>query len=134
LTSAAERLLADAPWAGNVRELRNVLERACILTEAEILTETDLAGVMEAQADAQGGATGRQRRAAVDAPAPLEAIAREHIIKTLERVGGNKAVAARLLGISRRAFYRQLEKHGLHERVPGGARSGPPRSMSESAA
>ena len=33
------------------------------------------------------------------------------------RVGGNKAVAARILGISRRAFYRQLERHGLHERT-----------------
>jgi hypothetical protein len=33
-------------------------------------------------------------------------------------VGGNKAVAARLLGISRRAFYRQLERHGLHTAVP----------------
>jgi transcriptional regulator of acetoin/glycerol metabolism len=45
-------------------------------------------------------------------------IEREHIVKTLEQVRGNKAVAARLLGISRRAFYRQLERHGLHQRVP----------------
>jgi hypothetical protein len=48
-------------------------------------------------------------------------IEREHIIKTLEQVRGNKAVAARLLGISRRAFYRQLERHGLHHRVPMGS-------------
>ena len=43
---------------------------------------------------------------------------REHIVRTLKQVRGNKAVAARLLGVSRRAFYRQLERHGLHQRVP----------------
>ena len=49
---------------------------------------------------------------------PLVEVEREHIIRTLEQVRGNKAVAARMLGISRRAFYRQLERHGLHQRVP----------------
>ena len=51
-------------------------------------------------------------------PAPLMDVAREHILRTLESVEGNKAVAARLLGVSRRALYRQLERHGLHRRVP----------------
>ena len=51
-------------------------------------------------------------------PVPLVEVEREHIIKTLQQVRGNKAVAARLLGISRRAFYRQLERHGLHHRIP----------------
>ena len=49
---------------------------------------------------------------------PLVEVEREHIVRTLEQVHGNKAVAARMLGISRRAFYRQLERHGLHHRVP----------------
>lgn len=53
-----------------------------------------------------------------DTTAPLVEVEREHIVRTLEQVRGNKAVAARLLGISRRAFYRQLERHGLHHRVP----------------
>lgn len=47
---------------------------------------------------------------------PVEA-ERDHIVRTLERVRGNKAVAARLLGVSRRALYRQLERHGLHTRI-----------------
>jgi transcriptional regulator of acetoin/glycerol metabolism len=55
-------------------------------------------------------------------PVPLHEIEREHIVRTMEQVRGNKAVAARMLGISRRAFYRQLERHGLHQRVPGSAR------------
>ena len=53
--------------------------------------------------------------AAEAAPADVE---RDHIVRTLQQVRGNKAVAARLLGISRRAFYRQLERHGLHQRLP----------------
>lgn len=50
--------------------------------------------------------------------ASLVDVERQHIVRTLEQVRGNKAVAARLLGVSRRAFYRQLERHGLHRRIP----------------
>jgi DNA-binding NtrC family response regulator len=119
LTSGAERLLAEAPWDGNVRQLRNVLERACILADGEFVTEAELGGIMRQQ---MPGAT---IPAAAPAPpafvhrtAPLIEIEREHIVRTLEQVRGNKAVAARLLGISRRAFYRQLERHGLHTSIP----------------
>jgi DNA-binding NtrC family response regulator len=50
-------------------------------------------------------------------PASLLEVERDHIIRTLELVRGNKAGAARLLGMSRRALYRLLERHGLHHRV-----------------
>jgi two-component system response regulator RegA len=65
------------------------------------------------------------------APAPaattalLVEVERDHIVRTLEQVRGNKAVAARMLGISRRAFYRQLERHGLHQRTPMARRPEP---------
>jgi DNA-binding NtrC family response regulator len=52
-------------------------------------------------------------------PAPLLVVEREHIVRTLELVRGNKAGAARLLGMSRRALYRLLERHGLHRRTSG---------------
>jgi two-component system response regulator HydG len=67
--------------------------------------------------------TGNPPRSEIN-PAPLVEVEREHIVRTLQQVRGNKAVAARLLGISRRAFYRQLERHGLHERIPMTARLG----------
>ena len=51
-------------------------------------------------------------------PALLVDVERNHIVRTLEQVRGKKAVAARMLGMSRRTFYRQLERHGLHQRVP----------------
>jgi DNA-binding NtrC family response regulator len=116
LTPGAERMLSDARWDGNVRQLRNVLERGCMLASGEFITETDLDGVMD-QRLSQPLATALP----AERPAPLLEIEREHIVRTLEQVRGNKAVAARLLGISRRAFYRQLERHGLHHRVPMGS-------------
>jgi len=118
MTTGAERMLIEAPWEGNVRQLRNVIERGCMLAENEFVSERDLAGAFEASPSrSQPRPTPRR-----DATLPLQAIEREHIIKTLDEVHGNKAVAARLLGISRRAFYRQLERHGLHERIPTGPR------------
>jgi two-component system, NtrC family, response regulator HydG len=117
LTPAAERMLADARWEGNVRQLRNVLERVCMLASSEFITDRDLAGLMEPATPAPAPAPAARH----DLPAPLMEIERDHIVKTLEQVRGNKAVAARLLGISRRAFYRQLERHGLHQRVPMGS-------------
>ena len=124
LTPGAERLLADARWDGNVRQLRNVIERACILADGDFVTEADLAGSMLEQHmhGAPAGPAPAPAPAAVVPAAPLVEVEREHIVRTLQQVRGNKAVAARLLGISRRAFYRQLERHGLHQRVPAGPR------------
>jgi DNA-binding NtrC family response regulator len=58
-------------------------------------------------------------------PAPLLEVERDHIVRTLELVRGNKASAARLLGMSRRALYRLLERHGLHRRTPSRRAAGP---------
>jgi DNA-binding NtrC family response regulator len=98
-----------------------VIERACILADGDFVSEADFAGSMQEQripgAIATGGVAGAAPRGD-GTPAPLVEVEREHIIRTLQQVRGNKAVAARLLGISRRAFYRQLERHGLHQRIP----------------
>ena len=80
---------------------------------------------VEAAVDAFEAEPGRTRRRCAVArpsstptvPASLVDVERDHIVRTLEQVRGNKAVAARLLGVSRRAFYRQLERHGLHQRI-----------------
>jgi DNA-binding NtrC family response regulator len=126
LTPGAERMLGEARWDGNVRQLRNVIERACILAESDFVTESDLAGSMLEQMQAAPAPGVRPDAAPAGAPlppgspAPLAEIERDHIVRTLQQVKGNKAVAARLLGISRRAFYRQLERHGLHHPVPIG--------------
>src|SRR6185503_5404774 len=123
LTPGAEQMLSEANWDGNVRQLRNVIERACILAEGDFVAEADLAGSMQEQRiPAAAGVAGGALRGD-GSPAPLVEVEREHIIRTLQQVRGNKAVAARLLGISRRAFYRQLERHGLHQRIPMAVRA-----------
>jgi two-component system response regulator HydG len=119
MTPGAERLLAQASWEGNVRQLRNVLERACMLAETDIIGEADLAvlaaGDRGAKADAR--ATSGADREAPGKPSP--AIGVDQLAAAMERVKGNKTAAARLLGISRRALYRLLERHGLHRSHKG---------------
>jgi len=122
LTPAAERLMRDARWNGNVRELKNVIERACMLTDATLVTERDLAGAFGPDGGSlimvdslrKPGATGE----ADGAPARLDAIEREHILDVLRQVRGNRMAAAKLLGISRRALYRRLERHQLFAEAP----------------
>jgi len=106
LTAAAERLLLNAHWGGNVRELKNVVERACMLAEGSLITERDIEGGLgPALAPGQHA----QRRAS---PA-LHAVERGHIVDVLRQVNGNRMAAAKMLGISRRALYRRLERHHI---------------------
>jgi two-component system response regulator HydG len=124
LTAPAERLLLNARWDGNVRELKNVIERACMLAEGTVLSERELAGgfgpephlamrslrPVESPAPRSGHET-----------APLEDIERGHIVEVLRQVNGNRMAAAKLLGISRRALYRRLERHHIMDESPGRA-------------
>ena len=109
LTTAAERALQQAAWPGNVRELKEVLERAASTGNGRLIGERE---VVEAIAAVSG-------RPAKGAPAEgheveetdlLSSAQRRQIERVLKRVGGNKTEAARLLGVSRRALYRWLER------------------------
>ncbi len=104
---AAERRLVEAHWEGNVRELRNTIERACILADSEFIAERDLGDMQQAMAESSGsGGTD----SADDALSTLE---RAHLLDVLERAAGNKQRAARMLGLNRRALYRRLERYGI---------------------
>jgi two-component system response regulator HydG len=104
----AERLLHDAPWPGNIRELRNVIERACMLDDTRILSEREVLAAL-------GGI--RPSRAAAPPDAALDDVEpkldRQTLAQALQKVGGNRSAAARTLGISRRALYRRLDMFGL---------------------
>ncbi len=121
LTPSAERSLMNATWPGNVRELRNVIERACILTDGEFITERELAQSKPASAPAAAPAPAANRAAPPKAPdgqdalpeGSLSLLERDHILRVMESVGGNKVSAARILGLDRRALYRRLERYGI---------------------
>ena len=117
ITPAAERLLVAARWDGNVRELRNVIERACILAESEFVTDREIGAAMPAasiaaapSAKPTGGAPPGAEGQSTRSVQRLTTIEREHIQRALERTNGNKKAAAQMLGLSRRALYRKLER------------------------
>jgi DNA-binding NtrC family response regulator len=118
ITPAAERYLQQAPWLGNIRELRNVIERACIQCDGKLLGERDLQSAMPLPlaAGAAPPETAAMASAPGDAPGPigqanlLSTAQREQIHRVLREAGGNKAAAARLLGVSRRSLYRWLAR------------------------
>jgi DNA-binding NtrC family response regulator len=121
LTPGAERVLLSARWEGNVRELKNVIERACMLSEGTLVSERELAGAFGPEA--QAPAPPRARMADLpgrsgESTAPLGAIERDHILDVLRQVNGNRMAAAKLLGISRRALYRRLDRHHLAGEAP----------------
>ncbi len=113
ITPGAERLLLEAPWAGNVRELRNVVERACMFTDAAVLAEADIEGSLEPPLSAGNCPIDLPAAEAVPQPPLLHEVERGHIVEVLRRVNGNRSAAAKLLGISRRALYRRLDRHHI---------------------
>ncbi len=106
LSSGARTRLVEQLWQGNIRELENALERAIILAG-----EDELKAEHFAQLAAVGRARGGPATAAdvLREGFNLDAFERDLIFAALERAGGNKAAAARLLGISRRRLYSRLE-------------------------
>lgn len=99
--SDAAELLASHSWPGNLRELNNVVKRAVLLTRGNKITTTELTQAM-----------GQIR---TDNVLQLhdEDTERQRIITALQQTNGNKAKAARLLGIDRKTIYNKIEKFGI---------------------
>jgi DNA-binding NtrC family response regulator len=106
LAPEAMQALLRYHWPGNVRELANVLERAQILAEENLITSDDLPESVYA-ASAAAAADG--------SPLNLHERERQATQAALQQARGNKVQAAKLLGISRRALYRLITLHGLEE-------------------
>jgi len=103
LAPEARTLLLRYPWPGNVRQLRNVLERASIMAAGPQILPGDL--------PAEVGAS--PATVQVDAPmATLAEVERTHILRVLERCGGNKKQAADILAIDRSTLYAKLKQFG----------------------
>ncbi len=109
---ATARLQAYS-WPGNIRELRNAIERAMLLSETKVLTAQDFPMIGEAARTAL--------TEAVSLPATginLEELERSLVVQALERAGWNQTRAAGLLGLNRDQIRYRIEKFKLERIVP----------------
>ena len=111
LTPGAVHWLQAQDWPGNVRQLKQTIERAVLVLEGDRLDGSHLRALVEL------GAEGER---APSLPTPgamtLDEIERAMIERALRQFGGNLTRAAEALGVSRTALYRRLQKHGLEAR------------------
>jgi DNA-binding NtrC family response regulator len=106
ISAEALKYLQALPWPGNIRELKNLVERTVLVSNQEILQKADFL---------QSGETpqNEQQHESYPAGMTLEAMEEQHIRKALEVYRGNISEVARALGISRGALYRRLQKYGI---------------------
>jgi DNA-binding NtrC family response regulator len=110
---AMQRLLAH-PWPGNVRELFHVLERASVMSTSEILDDRELdLPPAPASPPSAGAAADTRADEDLNLRRAIEALERRMILRALEKAGGNRAEAARLLGIGRPNLYAKMRDLGL---------------------
>jgi two-component system response regulator AtoC len=124
---AVARLRAER-WPGNVRQLQNFVERLVVLSDGPRITledvEREIGRRPAFQAPETEGATGASPpgvnagagaggRASASLDERVHAAEREALKDALERAKGNRTLAARLLGVSRRTLYNKLEEHGM---------------------
>jgi len=117
-TPEAMAVLQAYGWPGNIRELRNTVERGMILVDGDMIGEEHLPPDMRPQVT--GGGT-----AALQLPLgiPLREVEKEYLLASLRRNGGNKARTAEILGISEKTLYNKLHRYAARasERVGAGS-------------
>ncbi len=101
LDDSAKRWIETQPWPGNIRQLANTLERAAILTDADLIRQHELA--LEPTAPTAGAPTART----------MAEIEREAIQAALAEAGGNRRQTATRLGIGLRTLYEKLRRYGI---------------------
>jgi transcriptional regulator with GAF, ATPase, and Fis domain len=108
LTRDAREALVRYDWPGNIRELRNALERAAIRCDGSIINATHLA--LQSAAKPRGGMA-----------SDLRSLERDTIIRVLEECEWNKAQAAKRMGLTRTQLYGRMHKYTIAQELPASA-------------
>lgn len=106
VTPGAIHYLQQLSWPGNIRELKNLVERTLLVSGKEVLTEADF----RAQYTEIPSVDNHSRNTSVRS---LDELEKHTILQTIELYGGNHSKAATALGLSRQALYRRMEKYGI---------------------
>jgi DNA-binding NtrC family response regulator len=122
IEAVALELLIQHSWPGNVRELANAIEAAMSFAGSEVLRKENFAIAAKGSVELMPTLPSNSHYDAIEAGAPvvftsLKKVERDHIVWTLYNTGGNKALAARMLGISRKSLYDRLVEHGLRDSI-----------------
>ena len=116
ISDQAMESLTSYSWPGNVRELRHVMERSCVLCDASILLQEhlpeEIVGMPPPMTSSPGLEDNGGRPLSFN---PLHMRENEKIIHTLRVTGGNKAKAAKLLGVARSTLYRQMQRYSIKD-------------------
>src|SRR5262249_53118056 len=107
----ARKRLTQHEWPGNIRELRNLLQRVAYLSQGERVEASDLAIIQRASKD-QANPYGE-----LTLTEATDAFQRDHIQHAIERAGGNVSEAAKLLGLHRPNLYRKMKLLGMDAKI-----------------
>lgn len=108
LSKSSEKLLRGYKWPGNIRELRNLCERLCILLPGKLIEPENLPREFSLIDD-----TSNNDFILPESGLQLDALEADMIYQALSRTNGNRSKSARLLGISRDTLLYRMQKHGL---------------------
>ncbi len=107
---SAMKLLLDHGWPGNVRELENTLERCAVLAEGDVLTPDDLPDALRTRSETSYGPLAAQE---LSIKKTVRHIEETLIRRALEKTGGNRTAAAKILEISHRALLYKIKDYGI---------------------
>lgn len=105
ISESARQTLQNYSWPGNIRELRNVLERAVLLSDDDTIQKIGL--------DLEVSRVHEPLAHTVTSNLPLKEMERRHILQVLASEGGRVAQAAHVLGVPRSSLYAKIREHGL---------------------
>ena len=120
LSADAEAMLQTMPWPGNVRQLRNVIERVLILGEGNGLIEARELPGQETSSDNEGKLVMSGAMATLPLREARELFEREYLLTQINRFGGNISRTASFVGMERSALHRKLKSLGVVSTAKGG--------------